>query len=173
MGFIKTVVVLGVVIGGGIFFYGRGLPREHTVRSTVTIIAPPDTVFRVIRNIGATSTWWSDLKSARRLSSGRGETWEENMGAAGVVKIQISRVIDGKSMVHKIVEEEGQGWGGTWTYEVAATGAGTEITITEQGYVESPFARVLMKVRGPFRTVDSYLTSLGAHFGEPVKPRHG
>lgn len=173
MGFIKNVMVLGIVAVGGVYVYGRSLPREHTVRSKITIVSPPDTVFNVIRNIGTTNTWWSDMKSSRRLTSGRGETWEENMGSAGVIKVTISRVVPGKSMVHTIVEEEGQGWGGTWTYQVDPTGAGTEVTITEEGYVESPFFRVLMKLRGKYRTVDSYLTSLGAHFGEPVTPRHG
>jgi hypothetical protein len=39
--------------------------------------------------------------------------------------------------------------------------------------VESPFFRVVMKLRGgPHRTLDSYLRSLGAHFGETVSPRH-
>lgn len=173
MGFIKNVVVLGVVAAGGVFLYGRSLPREHTVRSKVTIVAPPDTVFKVIRNIGATSTWWSDMKSSRRLTSGRGEMWEENMGPAGVLKVTISRVVPGQSMVHTIVDEEGQGWGGTWTYQVEPTGVGTEVTITENGYVDSPFRRVLTKLRGMHRTIDSYLSSLGAHFGEPVTPRHG
>ena len=173
MGFIKKVVVLGLVAGGGTFLYGRSLPREHSVRSKVTIVASSDTVFNVIRNIGTTNTWWSDMKSSRRLTSSRGETWEENMGAAGVIKVTISRVVPGKSMVHTIVDEDGQGWGGTWTYQVESTGAGTEVTITEDGYVDSPFFRVLMKFRGKYRTIDSYLTSLGAHFGEPVTPRHG
>ena len=173
MGFIKKVVVLGIVAAGGVYMYGRSLPREHTVRSTVTIVSPPDTVFNVIRNIGTTNTWWSDMKSSRRLTSGRGEMWEENMGSAGMMKVMISRVVPGKSMVHTIVAEEGQGWGGTWTYQVDPTGAGTEVTITEAGYIDSPFYRVLMKLRGKHRTVDSYLTSLGAHFGEPVTPRHG
>jgi uncharacterized protein YndB with AHSA1/START domain len=173
MGFIKKVVVLGLVAGGGTFLYGRSLPREHTVRSTVTLVASSDTVFKVIRNIGTTNTWWSDMKSSRRLTSGRGETWEENMGPAGVITVTISRVVPGKSMVHTIVDDGTQGWGGTWTYQVASTGAGTEVTITEDGYVDSPFFRVLMKLRGKYRTIDSYLSSLGAHFGEPVTPRHG
>ena len=173
MGFIKKVVVLGLVAGGGTFLYGRSLPREHTVRSTVTIVASPDTVFKVIRNIGTTSTWWSDMKSSRRVTSSRGEVWEENMGPGGVIQVAISRVVPGQSMVHTVVDDGTQGWGGTWTYQVASTGAGTEVTIVEEGYVDSPFVRVLMKLRGKYRTVDSYLSSLGAHFGEPVSPRHG
>ena len=173
MGFIKKVVILGVVVGGGLYFYGRSLPREHSIRSRITIVAPPDTVFKVIRNIGTTNTWWSDMKSSRRLTSSRGETWEENMGSAGIIMVTISRVVSGKSMVHTIVDDGKQGWGGTWTYQVESTGAGTEVTITEDGYVDSPFFRVMMKLRGKYRTIDSYLSSLGAHFGEPVTPRHG
>jgi len=173
MGFIKKVVVLGLVVGGGTFLYGRSLPREHSVSRKVTIIAPADTVFKVIRNIGTTGTWWSDMKSSRRVTSSRGEVWEENMGPGGVTKVSISRVVPGQSMVHTVLDEEGQGWGGTWTYQVANTGAGTEVTITEDGYVDSPFVRVMMKLRGKSRTLDSYLSSLGAHFGEPVTPRNG
>ncbi len=173
MGFIKKVVVLGVVLAAGTYVYGRSLPREHEATSRVTIVASPDTVFAVIRNIGATGEWWSDMKSSRRLTGGMRESWEENMGSAGVINIEISKVVPGKSMVHTILGAEKQGWGGTWTYEVAATGVGTQVTITEAGFVDSPFFRVLMKLRGKYRTLDSYLTSLGAHFGEPVTPRHG
>ncbi|MHB1299145.1 MAG: hypothetical protein ACYC0B_11505, partial [Gemmatimonadaceae bacterium] len=63
--------------------------------------------------------------------------------------------------------------GGRWTYAIVRTASGTEVTITETGWIEPPLYRVVMKVRGgPHRTLDSYLRSLGAKFGEIVTPRH-
>ncbi len=53
------------------------------------------------------------------------------------------------------------------------TAAGTEVTVTEEGWVEPALFRVVMKLRGgAHKTIDGYLRSLGAHFGETVSPRH-
>jgi hypothetical protein len=51
--------------------------------------------------------------------------------------------------------------------------SGTEVRITEEGWVDAPLVRVVMKLRGKYRVMDSYLRSLGAHFDESVSPRHG
>jgi uncharacterized protein YndB with AHSA1/START domain len=171
--FLKWVVILGVVVGGGAWVYGRGLPQEHVAVSTVVLVAPVDTVWRVIRNIEATPRWWPDMKSARRAQGYPRETWEQQMGAAGTLKVEITSALPGRNMITTIVDTEGQGWGGVWTYEVAATAAGTEVTIIEEGWVDAPILRVVMKWRGKHRTMDRYLRSLGAHFGEMVTPRRG
>lgn len=173
MGFLKKLIILVLVLAGGTYLYGRSLPREHVARSTIVLVAPADTVYALIRNVGGTPTWWSDMKSARRLSGYPRETWEENMGATGILNIEITQANPPRQLVTTIVDTEEAGWGGTWTYDVASSATGTELTITEEGYIDSPIFRVMMKFIGVHRTMDSYLRSLGAHFGEPVNPRHG
>lgn len=172
-GLIKFILIVGTLALGGAWVYGRGLPREHIVASSITLTASPDTVFKVIRNIQALPEWWDDAKSVTRLQGYPRETWAHDMGMAGVVNIQITSVVPGSRLVTTIVDDEKQGWGGVWRYEISATGAGTEVHITEEGYVNSPIMRVIMNTMGKRRTVDGYLRSLGAHFGEIATPRRG
>lgn len=173
MKFIKRLLILAVLVAGGLFLYGRTLPREHVASSTIVLVASPDTVFKVIRNVAATPSWWSDMKGARRLTDKARETWEENMGAAGVLRVEMTSLTPPRQLVTTIVDVEEAGWGGVWTYDIASSGAGTEVTITEDGYVDSPVFRVLMRWMGEHRTMDSYLRSLAGHFGEIGNPRHG
>ena len=72
----------------------------------------------------------------------------------------------------EIVTDEKSQWGGVWTYELETSGAGTEVTVTEDGWVKSPFFRVMMKMRGTHSTMDAVLKHLGARFGEQVTPQH-
>lgn len=173
MGFFKKLIILGLLLAGGMYLYGRSLPGEHVARSTIVLVAPADSVFALIRNVGSTPTWWSDMRSSRRLSGYPRETWEEDMGAAGVLHIEITQVSPPRQIVTTIVDTEEAGWGGVWTYDIASSATGTELTITEEGYIDSPIYRVIMKFIGVHRSMDSYLRSLGAHFGEPANPRHG
>lgn len=173
MQFLKRLLFLVLFVAGGLYVYGRTLPREHLASSTITLVAMPDTVFTVIRNVGATPTWWSDMKASRRLDGRARETWEENMGSAGLMHVELTRVSPPRQLVTTIVDNEEAGRGGTWTYDITSTGSGTEVTITEDGYVDSPIFRVVSHWIGQYRTMDSYLKSLADHFGEIGNPRHG
>jgi hypothetical protein len=60
-------------------------------------------------------------------------------------------------------------WGGTWTTEITAAPGGSTMRITEDGYVNNPLFRFLSRfVFGYSDTLDSYMKSLGAKFGEQV-----
>ncbi|HRN52216.1 MAG TPA: SRPBCC family protein [Gemmatimonadaceae bacterium] len=171
--FIKLVMVVMFLVLGGAYLFGRRLPREHVVTSSIVLVTEADTVFRLIRNIEASPSWWSDVKSVERIAGARRESWRQSLGASGTIEIEVSGVTSGRAMEVTILNAEEQGWGGTWYYEVADTPAGTEVTITEEGFVDSPIFRTLMQLRGKYRTIDSFLSSLGAHFGESATPRHG
>ncbi len=170
---IKFIAILAFLVLGGAYIYGTRLPREHVVTSSIVLVAPADTVFKVIRNVGNSATWWDDVKSVERITGVRGEQWREDMGPAGIIEVEVKKVVPGRTMEVHILNAEAQGWGGVWYYEVISSAAGTEVLLTEEGFVDSPIFRTLMKLRGKYRTIDSYLSSLGAHFGEVATPRHG
>jgi hypothetical protein len=55
----------------------------------------------------------------------------------------------------------GQPFGGTWTYEIAPDGAGSQLTITERGEVYNPLFRFLSKYAfGHTATIDQFLKQL-------------
>lgn len=166
----KKLLMLVILVVGGVYFYGRSLPREHKFTSSITLVQPQDTVWLVVRHVGATDTWWSDVKAVRRLSRTR-ESYEQNMGAAGMISVEIASEDPPKRLVTRILNDEQQDFGGTWTYVVRNTDSGAELTVTEEGWIASPFYRVIARISGQRRTLNSYLTSFGAHFGESVTPR--
>lgn len=172
MGFVKKLVIIAIVIVGGLYLWGRSLPREHSSASTITLVARPDTVYAVIRNIRGTANWWSDVQAVTPVVGKPRESWEQDMGSMGKLRIEVTSAVPGSQLVTTILNDDQQDWGGTWTYEVTTTGSGTEVRITEDGWVAAPFFRVFSKLMGPHRTMDSYLSSLAAHFGEVASPRH-
>lgn len=170
VGFIKKLLILAVLLVGGSWLYGRSLPREHRAVSAITLVAHQDTVFAVIRSVGTAHLWWSDVRSVRRLIRTR-ESWELNMGADGMLAIEVTAADPPRRVITTILNEQQHDFGGTWTYDVRMSASVTEVEITENGWIESPFFRVMAKVRGHNRSLNSYLSSLGAHFGESVTPR--
>lgn len=174
----KKFIILVALVVGGVWFYGRGLPREHTIKSSIILAtAKPDSVFNVMRRVGNYPQWWSDVRSVRALKGRRRESWEQNMLTSGLVSMEVTSISPPGRMVTTIIPneeeaEEEQKWGGTWKYDVFQSPAGIEVVITEDGWVDPPLYRVYMKMRGEHRTVDSFLSSLAAHFGEMTSPRH-
>lgn len=175
----KKFIILIVIVVGSVWYYGRGLPREHTVKSSIIITsAKVDSVFTLVRRIGNQASWWSDVRSVRPLIGRPRESWEQNMLVGGLVAVEVTSITPPGKMVTTIIpdqesEDDVMKWGGTWRYEVFDSSAGTEVVITEVGWVDPPLYRVYMKMRGEYRTVDSFLTSLAAHFGESATPIHG
>ena len=88
------------------------------------------------------------------------------------MSMEFTQVRPPARLVTEIVTDEKSQWGGVWTYELASNGTGTEVTITEEGWIKSPIFRVMMKVMGTHRTMDGVLKHLGAKFGEQVSPEH-
>ncbi|HEU5217629.1 MAG TPA: hypothetical protein VFU23_03170, partial [Gemmatimonadales bacterium] len=63
-------------------------------------------------------------------------------------------------------------FGGVWTYQIAPVPGGATVTVTEDGYVNNPLFRTMMKVMGVHKTIDGYLTALGKKLGENLTPEH-
>jgi hypothetical protein len=175
---VKKFLILVLLIAGGLYFYGSRLPREHAFKSSVILVAPTDTVYQLVRRIGSYPKWWYDVKMVRRLEGRTKESWEQNMAnGGGLMSVEVTSAIPGQRLVTTIIPstdaaDEKPKWGGKWTTRVFESAAGTEVEITEEGWIDSPFYRIFAKVRGQTTTVNSFLKSLAANFGETASPRH-
>ncbi len=67
--FVMVMLFLGI---GGAYLYGRQLPREHAITSSIVLVAPADSVFKVIRNVSEYPSWWSDVVAVERVRGARG-----------------------------------------------------------------------------------------------------
>ena len=170
-------IVLGIVIGlvavlALTFVVGLLMPREHTASSRVTLTSAPAQVWPIVRDLSSLVGTWSDLKSVRRVADANGrEVWEQNAGGFEMRMI-VEEVTEPTRMLTRIDAPPDAAFGGTWTYQVEPAGAGTQVTITENGYVSNPIFRVMMAAMGVHRTADGYLRALGKKLGEEVTVVH-
>jgi uncharacterized protein YndB with AHSA1/START domain len=162
-----------LALGIGLFFWGTTLPREHHASSRVTIAAPPESVYNVMRDQGALAGWWSEVDTIFALPGTDGwERWREKMGGAEFT-VMVTEEEPGVRFVTTIDTVGGVDFGGTWLHETTlAAGGGTTVTVTENGWIGNPFFRVGMRLMGDHSTLDSYLVALGARFGARVTPVH-
>ncbi|MBI2408654.1 MAG: SRPBCC family protein [Gemmatimonadetes bacterium] len=172
MGFLKKLVIGLVLLVACVYAVGLSLPREHKVSSRIQLTAPRDSVWTVLRNFGDYPKWHPDFKSSVKGERRDGhEVWVQDVGGM-TMSVEFLEIQPPSLLVTEIITDEKSQWGGVWTYDVAANGTGTEVTITEEGWVKSPFFRVMMKVMGTHSTMDGVLKHLGARFGEQVSPEH-
>jgi hypothetical protein len=58
---------------------------------------------------------------------------------------------------------------GSWTWELAGEGDGTQLTITERGTVENPFFRGMMIFHDNTKSARLYAEALGKRLGVGVE----
>jgi uncharacterized protein YndB with AHSA1/START domain len=164
-GLLALVAVVGLI--------GVMLPRDHRATSHIMLQTSPAEVWPAVRNLDALLGSWKDLESAGRVADQNGkEVWQQKAGGFEM-KLIIEEATPPSYLVTRIDAPPDAAFGGTWTYQLTPEGTGTRVTITEAGYVSNPIFRVMMKAMGTHRSLDGFLTGLGAKFGQSVAPEHG
>jgi len=150
---------------------GSLLPRQHRASSRITLPQPQESVWLIVRDLGALKGTWADLTEAVRGSDSVGrEIWTEKV--SGYEMRFLIEATPMTRMVTIIQSPPGAAFGGRWIYDLTPTASGTAVTITEDGWVANPFFRLMSKLGGQHRSIDGYLTALGKHFGESMRPEH-
>ena len=141
------------------------LPKGHRASRTATLAAAPAVVFGVITDFARAPEWRRDLKQVEIVpDDGRGRIVREH-GKQGVVPYRVEVLEPPARLVMRIADPS-LPYGGAWTYELRPAGAGTEITITEDGQVFNPIFRVMQKLFfSPYATIDAYLDDLRKRVG--------
>ncbi|MBM3908049.1 MAG: SRPBCC family protein [Gemmatimonadetes bacterium] len=172
MRILKKLLIVLVLIVAAVFVAGLSMPKTHKASSRVQLTASRDSVWAVLRNFGEYPKWHPDFKSSVRGERREGrEVWVQDVNGM-TMSIMVLEIQPPSFLVTEVVTDEKSQWGGIWTHELVANGTGTEVTITEEGWVKSPFFRVMMKLMGTHSTMDGVLRNLGAKFGEQVTPEH-
>ena len=127
--------VLLVLFVAVIFAIGAMLPVKHEAQRTTRLTKSPAEVYAVV---AGPNDWLPGKQVAY-----------EQVEADPPRKL-VTRISD-KSLP----------FGGTWTYDLKQAGAGTELTITENGEVYNPLFRFVSKyIMGHTATIDQYLAAL-------------
>lgn len=170
-----VLIVMGVLAALFIAMALIGLfvSREHRATSTISLKQPIDTVWKVVRDIGGGPTWWTAIKRVERLPDRGGrEVWRQKMSGFDVPIIVLESTAPRK-LVTQIDPKARAAFGGTWTYELAADGNGTDVSVTEVGWIGNPIFRFMSRfLFGYYGSLDNYLKALANRFGETVEPTH-
>jgi uncharacterized protein YndB with AHSA1/START domain len=137
LGAVVVLVALVVAIG-------YALPRGHRVSRTITINAPASDVFGAITNFARYPEWRSDVQRIEILpDDGHGPGFRE-IGDNGAIAYRVETREPYTRVVTRIADPK-LAFGGSWTYDLRPNGAGTDLTITEDGEVYNPVFRFMSR----------------------------
>jgi hypothetical protein len=159
--FLAIIIALTVLIG-------PRLPRDHVATVRASYRAAPSVIWSIISDPIHSGSWRKGLKSVDPLSSADGHMAWREVSASGTVDYAVTESIPERRLVTHITSP-GLPYGGQWEYSLAPAGTGTELTITERGFVNPPLFRVMARLFFGFTsTLEAYHRSLAARLSETV-----
>jgi hypothetical protein len=163
-----ALVIVLVLLVGVVALIGSQLPKTHVVSRSIVLHRSAAEVYKVVRRFEDAPKWRGDVKHVEVDVRAGGPVFFREDGANGVVNYELVKDVPGELMVTRIRDTD-LGYSGQWTYTFAPESGGTRVTIREEGEVSNVIFRFLSRyVFGHTATMDSYLKSLAAHFGEDV-----
>jgi hypothetical protein len=139
----KWVVFIGgglLVLVAAVVAVGLLLPRTHKASRTLRLTRPPADV-------------WPVLIQATESSD---------------VPVDVLERDPPRRLVTRVTEKE-KNFGGTWTITIAPTASGSDVTITEDGWVANPIFRFVSRfLIGHHATMDTLLKHVAKTLSEPA-----
>ena len=173
MKWILIIVGSLLALALGVTLIGMLMPRTHRASSRIALRQPADTVWVVVRGVDRVASFWPTMKKSARLADRDGhEVWQQTMSDGSAMMIEVVESDPPRQFKTVIVAPEGAPFGGSWTYQIEPAAGGSQVTVTEDGWVAVPPFRVFARMMGYHTTLDSYLKALGRKFGEDVTPIH-
>lgn len=163
MALVAIVVAMAVI---GLF-----LPRDHVASRSRRFSVSRERVWSAIRDVARYPTWRSDVKSVDVITDPNDSAQFREHGAHRAVLFAID-VDEAPSKFVTRIADDSLPYGGTWTYELASADGGTELTITERGFVKNPILRLLSRtVFSTSATMERYLAALAVELERPPSAR--
>jgi hypothetical protein len=164
MKWLLTVVGVLVAAVAVIAMVGWMLPQNHVVSRTAQLSLSPDKVWPIITDVADYPSWRSDVDSVERLAAPELK-WREVSGGDRITYEATTSDAPSHFVAH--IADKGLPFGGSWDYRIEPAGAGSRITITENGEVYNPIFRFVSKYfMGHTSTIDKYLAALAKRTGD-------
>jgi uncharacterized protein YndB with AHSA1/START domain len=150
--------VVGVI--AAVAGIGWTLPVAHTASRQATVRVAPADVYAVISDVERYPAWWSEISGVEMLPAASGRIRFREHMSTGPVIMEVEEADAPSRFVTRIADPD-QPFGGTWTFDLAPEGAGTRVTLTENGEVYNPIFRFMARfVFGHTGTIESCLRAL-------------
>ena len=167
-----VAIVLGALLALALVVVVIGwlLPVRHQAAREATLPVSAEALYAIIADVERGPTWRRKLDSVEIVVDGSSRFRE--IGADGAILYRIEEAVPGKRFATRIVDES-LPFGGTWTFDLTPSAAGTTLRITEDGEVYNPLYHFVSRfVIGHHATIDRYLADLVAKTaGQPKPPR--
>ncbi len=158
-----AVVLLLILVAAAAALIGAFLPRGHVVSRSLTVQAPPDVVYRAVRDVGASPAWRTGLARVELLGEVEGRPRFREVEKHGSVTYEVLADEPGRGFVTQILDRD-LGYSGSWEWVIVPETSGSRLTITEHGEVTNVLFRFMSRfVFGHAKTIDDYLAALDAH----------
>ena len=149
-----AIVVLVLIVVA----VGYVLPVGHVASGQTTVTKAPDAVFAVLSDVASFPVWRKDVSRVEILSSNP-VRWREH-GSNGTITFVLIESAAPRHLTTRI-DDPSLPFGGTWSYELAESGTGTAVSITERGEVYNPLFRFMSRfVFGHTATIEGFLAAL-------------
>ena len=167
-GVAAVAVVAFVVVAVGAL-----LPKAHSVSRTVQVPMDPDALFARLSDVSEYRSWRPDVKSLQRLPDKNGmPAWIEETGGMKI-PMRFERM-ERPSLLVARIDSDRLPFGGAWTYRLAPSPGGSELTITEDGEVSNVVFRFMSKfVFGHYATMDAFIRNLKKKDGKTGRREDG
>ncbi len=156
---LAIVVVTAIVM----WLVGSRLPREHVATVRGAFRASPESVWALINDPLRSATWRSDVSKVERIGeSGTALAWREHSRDGAITYAMVEQTPP-RSQITRITDTS-LPYGGQWEFTLAARDGGSELTITERGFVNPPLFRFLSRfVFGYTGSLEAYQHALAKH----------
>jgi uncharacterized protein YndB with AHSA1/START domain len=150
---------------------GALLPVAHTAAVQLVLDQPPAVTYAAVADVARYPEWRSDVDSVQLLEPPPRTRWRET-GPQGTIEFRHAEASPPRTLRTEIQDAREQGFGGSWTWELAPTPTGgTRLTITERGEVYNPLFRLLARfLYPPHATLEQYARDLAARLGDDALP---
>jgi hypothetical protein len=162
----KWVLIAAVSLAGLLILIvaiGALLPKKHTVSRTVSLHHPAEAVWGLI---SGPATWRPDVTNYQELPAHESHrVWRETDKHGQSITYEVIESVPPRRLITQIADKT-LPFGGTWVYEIVATGDSCTLIITEHGEVYNPLFRFVSRfIMGQSATLDAYLKALNAKLG--------
>ena len=156
---IALVIFLVLAALGLIAVLGSQLPEQHKASRTAEFHQSPQQLWNIIFG---PPTWRPEVTRYEVLAPDPDRKWIEYGRHGQKMTYEVVEADPPHKLVTRIADPH-LPFGGSWTYEIAPTAAGSSLTITEHGEIYNPVFRFVARyLQGYTATIDNYLRALRA-----------
>lgn len=165
------LLLLLPLLAFGVYGYGKNLPESYEVSRTALYDQPIAAIWEAIADYEKLPLWSQSIESVEKQEDQEGfAVWRLYTRDGHYMDVEVVKEEEPALFVSRVVETD-LPFGGGWTFLLVKKGEDTtEVTLKEEGYISSPFWRLVMEfILGKNAMADQYLTELGQKFGEKVE----